>query len=229
MSLASLGSWSLGWNARRRCARTRSLWTPPRARSPTRSFWPARELSASPRSAWLLLCRPGSISPWRSMRVSLLAPLPFLWICASPSWRLAGAEQVIEAVENGGQVREVGSEARSLVHTSGTTGVPRPVVLSLGNILANALGCAAALGVSRGDRWLCPLPLHHIAWAHGAVALRDLWDHGGHRARGPFRHHRRFARSDPARATDRSSASAVAPRGAARRCGRGSFAARPCP
>ena len=81
-----------------------------------------------------------------------------------PDWRLAGAGQVIEALENGGQVREVESDdAALLVHTSGTTGVPRPVVLSRGNVLANALGCAAALGVSRGDRWLCPLPLHHIA------------------------------------------------------------------
>jgi O-succinylbenzoic acid--CoA ligase len=80
-----------------------------------------------------------------------------------PSWRLAGAGQVIEALENGGQVREVAGSAGLLVHTSGTTGVPREVLLSRGNVLANALGCAAALGVSRGDRWLCPLPLHHIA------------------------------------------------------------------
>ena len=80
-----------------------------------------------------------------------------------PEWRLAGAGQVIEALENGGQVREVVSDAALLVHTSGTTGVPREVVLSLGNVLANALGCAAALGVSRDDRWLCPLPLHHVA------------------------------------------------------------------
>jgi O-succinylbenzoic acid--CoA ligase len=80
-----------------------------------------------------------------------------------PDWRLAGAGQVIEALENGGQVREVAGSGGLLVHTSGTTGVPREVVLSLGNVLANALGCAAALGVSRGDRWLCPLPLHHIA------------------------------------------------------------------
>ena len=53
---------------------------------------------------------------------------------------------MIEALENGGQVREVAGVAALLVHTSGTTGVPRPVVLSLGNVLSNALGCAAALG-----------------------------------------------------------------------------------
>jgi O-succinylbenzoic acid--CoA ligase len=36
------------------------------------------------------------------------------------------------------------------------------VVLSLGNVLANAVGCAAALGVGRDERWLCPLPLSHV-------------------------------------------------------------------
>jgi O-succinylbenzoic acid--CoA ligase len=49
-----------------------------------------------------------------------------------------------------------------LVHTSGTTGVPRPVELTYGNVLANALGCAVALGHQRDERWLCPLPLSHV-------------------------------------------------------------------
>ena len=49
-----------------------------------------------------------------------------------------------------------------MVHTSGTTGVPRAVELTRGNILANALGCAVALGHDRRERWLCPLPLSHV-------------------------------------------------------------------
>ena len=49
-----------------------------------------------------------------------------------------------------------------VVHTSGTTGVPRPVELTYGNVLANALGCAVALGHDRDERWLCPLPLSHV-------------------------------------------------------------------
>ena len=44
----------------------------------------------------------------------------------------------------------------------GTTGTPRPVVLTLGQILHNALGCAVALGHDRRERWLCPLPLSHV-------------------------------------------------------------------
>jgi O-succinylbenzoic acid--CoA ligase len=49
-----------------------------------------------------------------------------------------------------------------VVHTSGTTGAPRPVELSYGNVLANALGSAVALGLDRDERWLCPLPLSHV-------------------------------------------------------------------
>jgi O-succinylbenzoic acid--CoA ligase len=49
-----------------------------------------------------------------------------------------------------------------IVHTSGTTGTPRPVELTYGNVLANALGCAVALGHDKHERWLCPLPLSHV-------------------------------------------------------------------
>lgn len=49
-----------------------------------------------------------------------------------------------------------------VVHTSGTTGEPRPVELTYGNVLANALGTAVALGLDPNERWLCPLPLSHV-------------------------------------------------------------------
>ena len=50
----------------------------------------------------------------------------------------------------------------TLMHTSGTTSAPRPVALSYGNWLANALGSAVALGLDVEERWLCPLPLVHV-------------------------------------------------------------------
>jgi o-succinylbenzoate---CoA ligase len=49
-----------------------------------------------------------------------------------------------------------------VVHTSGTTGAPRAVTLSLGNVQASAQGSAIALGLGRDERWLCPLPLSHV-------------------------------------------------------------------
>jgi o-succinylbenzoate---CoA ligase len=55
-----------------------------------------------------------------------------------------------------------GGEGTLVVHTSGTTGAPQPVELTLGNIQANALGSAVALGLDPNERWLCPLPLSHV-------------------------------------------------------------------
>ena len=49
-----------------------------------------------------------------------------------------------------------------VVHTSGTTGTPRPVGLTTRDVEANARGTAAALGLSDDERWLCPLPLSHV-------------------------------------------------------------------
>lgn len=49
-----------------------------------------------------------------------------------------------------------------VVHTSGSTGEPKAVTLSAQNILASALGTAALLGVHQDDRWLAPIPLHHV-------------------------------------------------------------------
>jgi O-succinylbenzoic acid--CoA ligase len=49
------------------------------------------------------------------------------------------------------------------VLTSGTSGPPRAVGLTYGNHLWSAVGSAFNLGVDPGDRWLCCLPLHHVA------------------------------------------------------------------
>jgi O-succinylbenzoic acid--CoA ligase len=48
------------------------------------------------------------------------------------------------------------------VHTSGTTGEPKPVTLSAENVEASARGTAELLGIRDDDRWLVPLPLHHV-------------------------------------------------------------------
>jgi O-succinylbenzoic acid--CoA ligase len=79
---------------------------------------------------------------------------------------LASADGVVDgALPRGGAAEPVPpaeSDTALVVHTSGTTAAPRPVELSFGNIQANALGSAVALGLDPDERWLCPLPLSHV-------------------------------------------------------------------
>jgi o-succinylbenzoate---CoA ligase len=49
------------------------------------------------------------------------------------------------------------------VLTSGSTGTPHPVGLTYGNFLWSAVGSAFNIGVDPADRWLCCVPLSHIA------------------------------------------------------------------
>ena len=52
--------------------------------------------------------------------------------------------------------------AHSVIHTSGTTSRPKPVVLTYANHVASARASAANLGVEPDDRWLGVLPLFHV-------------------------------------------------------------------
>lgn len=51
---------------------------------------------------------------------------------------------------------------RLVLFTSGTTGDPKGVRLTRGNLLASAVGSAHRLGVDAGDRWLVCLPMYHM-------------------------------------------------------------------
>jgi o-succinylbenzoate---CoA ligase len=73
----------------------------------------------------------------------------------------------------------------TVIRTSGTTGVPKAVELTYANHLASAIASADALGVEPEDRWLCPLPLHHVGGLNvlirsvinrTAVALHERFD-----------------------------------------------------
>lgn len=50
----------------------------------------------------------------------------------------------------------------TVLFTSGTSGDPKAVELTLSNHEASAAGSAALLGSGPDDRWLCPLPLFHV-------------------------------------------------------------------
>lgn len=68
-----------------------------------------------------------------------------------------------------GRVRP--DDPQTLLFTSGTTGRPKPVLLSYRNHAASALASAWNLGVAPDDRWLCALPLSHVGGL--AILLRS--------------------------------------------------------
>lgn len=54
------------------------------------------------------------------------------------------------------------SDVAVIVHTSGTTGTPKAVPLTHGNLMSNVAALLAEDLVRDGDRALLPLPLHHV-------------------------------------------------------------------
>ena len=74
---------------------------------------------------------------------------------AKDSWRHLG-------VSERGELPEIRSDGlASLLYTSGTTGTPKAVPLTHGNLSANAGALVAAKLIGPDDRVLVPLPLHH--------------------------------------------------------------------
>lgn len=73
----------------------------------------------------------------------------------------------VDALElrSGDEVTPVDSDAgaeRLLMFTSGTTGEPKGVRLTLDNLVSSAVGSAHRLGVVPDDRWLVCLPMYHM-------------------------------------------------------------------
>jgi o-succinylbenzoate---CoA ligase len=60
-----------------------------------------------------------------------------------------------------GRVHDLEATA-AVIHTSGTSGVPKAIELTYGNWLWSALGSATAIGLDPAERWLCTLPLAHV-------------------------------------------------------------------
>jgi O-succinylbenzoic acid--CoA ligase len=85
---------------------------------------------------------------------------------AEQEQRLAGVDLVVKEplTPMRGPIADVGGRDRAVavMHTSGTTAAPKPVVLTRGNFEASASGSAVALGLDPAERWLCPMPLTHV-------------------------------------------------------------------
>jgi O-succinylbenzoic acid--CoA ligase len=63
----------------------------------------------------------------------------------------------------------------TVIRSSGTTGVPKQIALTYDNHRASVRASADALGVDPGDRWLTPLPLHHVGGL--GVLIRSVVNH----------------------------------------------------
>jgi O-succinylbenzoic acid--CoA ligase len=112
----------------------------------------------------------------RARRVALALPAGEDFVVALHACLLAGAAVVpIDLRLSGAEQAQRRASAEidledppnadvdvAVMHTSGTTATPKPVVLTQGNFLASALGSAVALGLDPGERWLCPMPLTHV-------------------------------------------------------------------
>ncbi|QCS42813.1 class I adenylate-forming enzyme family protein [Natrinema versiforme] len=69
------------------------------------------------------------------------------------------AEQESRSIEPVALERE---DTQLIMFTSGTSGEPKAVRLTVGNLVASATASAFRLGVDPNDRWLCCLPMYHM-------------------------------------------------------------------
>jgi O-succinylbenzoic acid--CoA ligase len=91
----------------------------------------------------------------------------------SPRWPAAEIERVLADCRPALLVRDAEPETlpdphtgppgdACVLYTSGTTGRPKGVRLTLANHVASALGCMRQLGAGESDRWLSLLAPHHV-------------------------------------------------------------------
>jgi o-succinylbenzoate---CoA ligase len=102
-----------------------------------------------------------------------------------------GAELSAESREGArepvtGSILDLAS-THAIVYTSGSSGAPKGVELTLSNLLWNAISVGLGVGASKEDRWLLCLPLFHVGGytiifrsvLHGSgVVLHDKFEAG---------------------------------------------------
>lgn len=83
-----------------------------------------------------------------------------------PVCELCGGSETAGGIE---PARWHRNEMALVLFTSGTTGEPKGVRLTMGNLVSSAVASAFRLGVSPGDRWLGCLPVYHMGGLASAV------------------------------------------------------------
>jgi len=113
-----------------------------------------------------------------------MAGCRMIWTRGSPACRGAKENFIYEDLIAGAseeppdEIMINDGDVAHLYYTSGTTGRPKGVMLTHGNVKSHALGTIAELHLSDSDRWFHVAPLFHLADAWATFAI--TWSGGKH-------------------------------------------------
>jgi len=82
----------------------------------------------------------------------------YLLEIAEVNYLVGTSIKIVNEVSKSGR----GGESQIILFTSGTSGSPKGVILTLENFKRNALASKKRLGLEVGDRWLLNLPVYHV-------------------------------------------------------------------
>jgi len=103
---------------------------------------------------------------------------PVIWTGRGQHPGDLGYEEILERARPRPAPTLDGESLAQIYYTSGTTGRPKGVMLSHGNVCTHALAAIAELRLSDGDVWVHAAPLFHLADAWATWAL--TWVGGTH-------------------------------------------------
>jgi len=118
----------------------------------------------------------GELRRWR------VGPPRIVWSGEAPTVLQADELRIEDLVREGGagfRALEVADDhVAQIYYTSGTTGEPKGVMLTHGNVAWHALGARAELALSDADVWIHVAPMFHLADAWASFAIS--WCAGTH-------------------------------------------------